>query len=83
MTVLRQLTIGVLAAGLALGTAAAQTATDTNTAGPNSSTTNNRTDERRGFDYGWLGLLGLAGLLGLRKPNVVNHTHSGTGTHRV
>ena len=25
-------------------------------------------DERRGFDWGWLGLIGLLGLLGLRKP---------------
>jgi len=31
-----------------------------------------RYDERRGFDWGWLGLIGLLGLLGLRKPaNVV------------
>ena len=44
---------------------------------------NTRTDEGRGFNYGWLGLLGLAGLLGLRKPNVMTDTRSGTGTGRL
>jgi MYXO-CTERM domain-containing protein len=75
---LQRLTLGVLAAGLALGTAAAQTS-DPNAAGPGANTTNtNRTEDRRGFDYGWLGLLGLGGLLGLRKQNVPDRLHTGT-----
>ena len=78
MKVLRPLTIGLLAAGLALGTAAAQ-ASDPNAGGQGTSTTNmNRTDDRRGFDYGWLGLLGLAGLLGLRKRDGHDRLHTGT-----
>jgi MYXO-CTERM domain-containing protein len=66
-----------------LGTANAQTATDTASTASGTSTTSTHPDDRRGFDYGWLGLIGLAGLLGLRKRDVVNHTHSGTGTSRV
>jgi MYXO-CTERM domain-containing protein len=77
---LQRLTVGVLAAGLALGTAHAQ-ASDPNAGAQGSSTTNtNRTDDRRGFDYGWLGLLGLAGLLGLRKRDVPDRLHTGTRT---
>jgi len=49
------------------------TATDTNA--PN--TTNTRTYDR-GFDYGWLGLIGLAGLLGLRRPAVRDDLRTGT-----
>lgn len=78
MRALQRLTISVLAAGLALGTAHAQSG-DPNATGPANSTTNtNRTDDRRGFDYGWLGLLGLAGLLGLRKHDVSDRLHTGT-----
>ena len=32
----------------------------------------NRTDDRRGFDWGWLGLIGLAGLLGHRRTDNVS-----------
>jgi MYXO-CTERM domain-containing protein len=66
-----------------LGTANAQTATDTASTASDTNTSSTHPDDRRGFDYGWLGLIGLAGLLGLRKRDVVNHTHSGTGTGRV
>ncbi len=64
-----------------LGTANAQSGTDTSSTASGMNTT--RTDDHRGFDYGWLGLLGLAGLLGLRRPNVVSDTRSGTGSNRV
>jgi hypothetical protein len=60
------------------GTAATPNAQQ-DTTSPSSAATPNtgagtytRYDERRGFDWGWLGLFGLLGLLGLRKPaNVV------------
>jgi hypothetical protein len=32
----------------------------------------NRTEDRRGFNWGWLGLLGLAGLLGQRRSGNVS-----------
>ena len=64
-----------LAAGLLVATATAQT-TATDTAGSNMN--NTRVDDRRGFDYGWLGLLGLAGLLGLRRPAVRDDLRTGT-----
>ncbi|MGI8958447.1 MAG: WGxxGxxG family protein [Bryobacteraceae bacterium] len=57
----------LLAGGLVLGTANAQTATDTASTASGTNTSSTRPDDRRGFDYGWLGLIGLAGLLGLRK----------------
>jgi MYXO-CTERM domain-containing protein len=66
-----------------LVTANAQTATDTSSSAPGTNTSSTHPDDRRGFDYGWLGLIGLAGLLELRKRAVVNHSHSGTGTGRV
>ena len=47
---------------------AQQDTTASNSATPNTVT---RYDDRRGFDWGWLGLLGLAGLLGLRRPTNV------------
>ena len=63
---------------MALGTAAAQSS-DPKAATPGADTTNtNRTDDRRGFDYGWLGLLGLTGLLGLRKRDASDRVHVGT-----
>ena len=75
---LQRLTIFAMAIGLVLGTAAAQTS-DTNAAGQGTTTTNAyRTDDRRGFDYGWLGLLGLAGLLGLRKRDIPERLHTST-----
>jgi len=73
----KHLVICTLAAGLTLGTATAQTTTDT-TSTANSGMNTNRTDDRRGFDYGWLGLLGLAGLLGLRRPAVRDDIRTGT-----
>jgi MYXO-CTERM domain-containing protein len=80
MTSFKHLGLCIIAAGLTLGSATAQTATsDPNPAGQNSNTTSTRTDDRRGFDYGWLGLLGLAGLAGLRKreaPDRLHHTAS-------
>jgi len=82
MTNLTPVRLLLLAAGLALSTATAQTATDTS--GTASGDTNaTHMDDRRGFDWGWLGLIGLAGLLGLRRPNVLTETRSGTGSNRV
>ena len=34
----------------------------------------NRTADRRGFDWGWLGLIGLAGLLGQRRSSNVSRS---------
>ncbi len=82
MTTSKTVRLFMVAAGLALATANAQTGTDTSSTATNSMTTTH-TDDRRGFDWGWLGLLGLAGLLGLRRPNVVTETRSGTGSNRV
>ena len=55
-----------------------QDTTTSNAATPSTATSNSSTpytdtssashEDRRGFDWGWLGLLGLFGLLGLRKP---------------
>jgi MYXO-CTERM domain-containing protein len=73
-----------VATGLLLGTVNAQTGTDTaSTAATDTNTTRTHTDDARGFDYGWLGLIGLAGLLGLRKRNVVTDTRSDTRSNRV
>ncbi|MDQ2839981.1 MAG: WGxxGxxG-CTERM domain-containing protein [Acidobacteriota bacterium] len=75
---IKRLAMYALATGFLVATATAQTtATDTtNTAGSNMN--NTRTDDGRGFDYGWLGLLGLAGLLGLRRPAVRDDLRTGT-----
>ena len=44
-------------------------------------TTTTRRDSDRGFDWGWLGLLGLAGLMGLRRhPDVRQDTMRSTAT---
>jgi len=80
MTNLKPVRLTLLAAGLALTTATAQTATDTSTAADTNAT---HMSDRRGFDWGWLGLLGLAGLLGLRRPDRLTETRSGTGSNRV
>ena len=67
---------GVLAGILSIAPVhAQQDATTNNAATPNADTgTVTHYEGRRGFDWGWLGLLGLFGLLGLRKPtNVVYH----------
>ena len=67
-------------AGLALGTASAQTATsDPTAAGQNSKTTNTRMDDRRELDDGWFGLLGLAGL---RQREALDRLHY-TATSRA
>jgi hypothetical protein len=51
---------------------AQQDTTANNAATPNANYgTYTRSEERRGFDWGWLGLLGLLGLMGLRKPTNV------------
>jgi MYXO-CTERM domain-containing protein len=82
MTNLKPVRFFLLAAGLALTTATAQTATDTSTSATTDTNATHMND-RRGFDWGWLGLLGLAGLLGLRRPNLLTETRSGTGSNRV
>jgi len=46
------------------GNTAGSTAAPVTTTGTDTTT---RRDTDRGFDWGWLGLLGLAGLMGLRK----------------
>jgi MYXO-CTERM domain-containing protein len=57
--------------GLAQGTAS-QTASDDNRASAPPTTTRNDDSNRRGNDFGWIGLLGLLGLAGLRRrPSVV------------
>ena len=83
MNNLKTIRYAVLTAGLMLGTLSAQTSTDTSSTATDTSMSRTHTDDRRGFDYGWLGLLGLAGLLGLRRPNVVSDTRSDTRTNRV
>ena len=69
----------LLAVILTLVPVRAQTASDparSDAATPQTSAPyQNRTDERRGFDWGWLGLIGLAGLLGHRRSvNVSSRT---------
>jgi MYXO-CTERM domain-containing protein len=75
---IRYLRTALLLTTMALGTIAAQTATDTSNPSASTNNMNTRNDDSRGFDYGWLGLLGLAGLLGFRRRDV--HTHQGTAT---
>lgn len=52
----------------------------------NPNTTTRTYEDRRGFDWGWLGLSGLLGLLGLRRGNTyVDRTTTrdyNTGTTR-
>ncbi|MFL6350795.1 MAG: WGxxGxxG family protein [Bryobacteraceae bacterium] len=77
MKPLKHVGLCVLATALTLGSARAQTtANDPNAAGQNTNTTTNHSDDRRGFDYGWLGLVGLAGLMGLRKRDVPDRLHT-------
>ncbi len=77
MSVLSRLTAaGLLAGVLSMAPVHAQQQQDTTTAAtPNTGTgTVTQYDEgRRGFDWGWLGLLGLFGLLGLRRPTNVSY----------
>ena len=81
MNSFKQIGLCVLAAGLSLGTATAQTASsDPNAAGQNSNTTTNRMDDRGGFNYGWLGLLGLTGLVGLRRREAPDRLHATAGS---
>ena len=80
MKLSKHLVLCLVATTLAVGTATAQTGTDTSSTAT-SNVNNTRTDDRRGFDYGWLGLIGLAGLLGLRRPagRDVDALRTGTG----
>jgi MYXO-CTERM domain-containing protein len=54
------------------------TRSDTTTPGTGTGDYGNRGDDRgRGFNFGWLGLVGLAGLLGLRRhsnPTITTRT---------
>jgi hypothetical protein len=80
---------GIIAAGLALAPAHLPASAQTDTTGGTNSTTTTTTpgsdlasaDADRGFDWGWLGLLGLSGLLGLiprkREENVRYTTTTG------
>jgi hypothetical protein len=63
---------GLLASFVSIAPVHAQDTTPSNT--PAATTTDTGTvryDERRGFDWGWLGLLGLFGLMGLRRASNV------------
>ncbi|HVE51386.1 MAG TPA: WGxxGxxG family protein [Casimicrobiaceae bacterium] len=57
--------------GLAVLCGSSAIAQTTSGSGPGTTgttaTTTTRVDDRRDFDWGWLGLLGLAGLAGLRR----------------
>lgn len=69
----------LIVTGLAV-TAIAQTGAGTGSAAGDTSTNNmSRQTERNddGFDYGWLGLIGLAGLIP-RKQKVVHHDRVAT-----
>ncbi len=77
MKTLKHVAMYAFASVLLVATATAQTAT-TDTTNTGSNMNNTRTDDGRGFDYGWLGLLGLAGLLGLRRPAVRDDLRTGT-----
>jgi MYXO-CTERM domain-containing protein len=83
MTTTKTLRYALVAAGLVLGTANAQAQTDTSSTGTDTNMSRTHTDDGRGVDYGWLGLIGLAGLLGLRRRNVVTDTRSDTRASRV
>ena len=80
---------GIIAAGLALAPAHLPASAQTDTTGGTNSTTTKTTpgsdvasaDADRGFDWGWLGLLGLSGFFGLiprkREENVRYTTTTG------
>lgn len=70
----------IFAALLVLGTANAQTATDT---ASTSNINNTHNDEGRGFNPSWLGLLGLAGLIGLRKRDTHAYSGASAATNRA
>jgi len=77
----RLVATGLLVGVLSIATVhAQQDTTPSNSATPNTAAatatnpgpaTVTRYDDRGGFDWGWLGLIGLAGLLGLRRPTNV------------
>ena len=85
---------GIIAAGLALAPAQMPASAQTDTTGGTTGGTNNTTtttspssdvasaDADNGFDWGWLGLLGLSGLLGLiprKREENVRYTTTTTG----
>ena len=73
MTVLSRLAAaGLLASFVSMAPVHAQDTTPSNTPAATTETgTVTRYDDRRGFDWGWLGLLGLFGLMGLRRASNV------------
>lgn len=73
-----QLTVAALALALLGGSVSAQQTTTTTPGGTTTTGTTIRTDDRRDFDWGWLGLLGLVGLAGLRRRE-----HHDTSTPRT
>jgi len=75
-TMLRAVTAAALALALNYGAVMAQTSTTSNDNG----TTTTRTEQRRGFDAGWLGLIGLFGLLGARRRSHVEDPYRRTET---
>jgi hypothetical protein len=71
------LSVPAIAQGTTGTTGGSSAAVGATTAAPDTTV---RRDTDRGFDWGWLGLLGLAGLMGLRRqPDVRVDTTRTTG----
>jgi hypothetical protein len=80
MSIRRMFQVGVVT--LALGGAVAPmfNASEAQTTGTDADRTGTATDDRRGPDFGWIGILGLAGLAGLMGNRREDHTASRTST---
>ncbi|MDB5320355.1 MAG: hypothetical protein JWN40_1986 [Phycisphaerales bacterium] len=64
------------------GNGGGSTGTGTTSTG-GGSTSAGRSDDNRGFDWGWLGLLGLVGLAGMRRPHTHDARERNMGTARA
>jgi hypothetical protein len=80
MSIRRLFQVGVVS--LALGGAAAPmlNSSEAQTTGTDADRTAAATDDRRGPDFGWIGILGLAGLAGLMGNRREDHHLSRTST---